>query len=104
MQQVLSYQVADSIDIKTFKNAFKAELYYSDADELFYKIDVNEFIYVFKYGVVCFYNCDPIRISEFLTFISTYCKNRFEESLSEEYRIKTNASENRIGYSQIEIV
>jgi uncharacterized Rmd1/YagE family protein len=104
MPQVLSYQVADSIDIKNFKNAFKAELYYSDADELFYNTESNQFIYVFKYGVVCFFNCDPIRISEFLTFISPYCKNRFQESLSEEYTIKTNSVENKISYSQIEIV
>jgi uncharacterized Rmd1/YagE family protein len=104
MQQVLSYQVADSIDIKNFKNAFRAQLYYSDADELFYKMDTNEFIYVFKYGVVCFYNCDEIRISDFLAFITKYCKNRFEESLSEEYNIKTNSTENRIGYSEIEMV
>jgi required for meiotic nuclear division protein 1 len=104
MQQVLSYQVADSIDIKSVKNAFKAKLYYSDSDELFYNIDTNQFIYVFKYGVACFYNCSPQKISEFLAFISSFCKNRFQESLSEEYSINTYANENRIGYSQMDIV
>ena len=53
-QQVLSYQIADTIDIKVFKTVFKAELYYSDPDELLYKIEDNQLIYVFKYGVVCF--------------------------------------------------
>ena len=104
MQQVLSYQIADSIDIKNFKNAFKAEVYYGDADELFYHTDTDKFIYVFKYGVVCFLNSDPIRISEFLAYISKFCKNRFEENLTEEYLIRTNAPENKIGYNQIEIV
>lgn len=103
-QQVLSYQIADSIDIKTFKNAFKAELYYNDPDELFYKIETDEFVYIFKYGVVCFLNCDPIKISEFLRLISNYCKNLFKESLSEEYQIKTNGTQNKIGYKQIEII
>lgn len=36
LQQVLSYQIADSIDIRTFKSVFKSELYFSDTDELFY--------------------------------------------------------------------
>lgn len=103
MQQVLSYQIADSIDVKNFKSAFKAETHYSDADEVFYKIDTTQFIYIFKYGVVCFLNCDPIKVSEFLTFISPYCKNRFDENLSEEYQINTNARENKIGYNQIDI-
>ena len=103
MFQVLSYQVADSIDIKQFKSAFKAELYYSDSDELFYKLGDEQFIYVFKYGVVCFFNYDAIKISGFLQLISDFCKNRFEENLSEEYLIETNAKENRIGYNQIEV-
>ena len=103
IQQVLSYQIADSIDIKQFKAAFKAELYYSDADELFYKIDATQFIYVFKYGVICFLNYNAITISEFLRLISPYCKNLFDESFNEEFQMETNARENRIGHNKIEI-
>ena len=103
LQQVLSYQIADSIDIKMFKTAFKSDLYYSDADELFYRVESDQFIYVFKYGVVCFLNYDAIKISEFLRLISFYCKNRFEESLMEEFKIQTNAGKNKIGFSLIEI-
>jgi uncharacterized Rmd1/YagE family protein len=103
-QQVLSYQIADSIDIKTFKNVFKAHLYYSDSNELFYEVEQNQFIYVFKYGVVCFLNYDAVKVSEFLRLISDYCKNLFQESLTEEYLINTHAAETKIGYNQIEIV
>lgn len=102
--QVLSYQIADSIDVKALKSAFKATLHYSDADELFYKIDTDQYIYVFKYGVVCFLNYDPIKISEFLRLTAAYCKNLFSESLSEAYEIQTNARENKIGYNQMQIV
>ncbi|WP_018614854.1 RMD1 family protein [Segetibacter koreensis] len=103
-QQVISYQIADNIDVKTFKNVFKAELYHSDPSELFYKIDTDQYVYVFKYGVVCFLNCDPIKISEFLLLVSNYCKNPFSDSLSEEYQIKTNGNENKIAYKYIEII
>jgi required for meiotic nuclear division protein 1 len=103
MLQVLSYQIADSIDIKLFKAYFKAELHYSDADELFYKLDQDQFIYVFKYGVVCFLNYDPVKISEFLKVIAPYCKNPYGQTLSEEFQIETGTKENRIGYNKIEI-
>ena len=33
--KALSYQIADSIDLKTFKTAFPAEVYAFDSDELF---------------------------------------------------------------------
>jgi uncharacterized Rmd1/YagE family protein len=88
LQQVLSYQIADNIDIKMFKSAFKSDLYFNDTDELFYIIDEGQYIYVFKYGVVCFLNYDAVKISEFLRLISPYCKNKFEQSLKRNLRYK----------------
>jgi len=102
--QVLAYQIADSIDIKAFKSAFKAELYYGDADELFYQTEHDGFIYIFKYGVVSFLNYDAISISDFLRLIKPYSKNFFDESLSDEYSIETGAAENKIGYNSIQII
>ena len=76
-QKVISYQIADSIDIKQFGLFFKGELSYSDPSELFYKTDIDQYVYVFKYGAVCFLNYKPIDISEFLRIIAPYCKNLF---------------------------
>jgi required for meiotic nuclear division protein 1 len=103
MLYVTAYQIADSIDIKSFKAAFKAELHYSDSDELFYVPDDGQYIYVFKYGVVCFLNFDAIEITGFLQIITPYCKNYLGESLIEEFLVKTGARELKIGYNRIEI-
>jgi uncharacterized Rmd1/YagE family protein len=102
--EVVSYQIADSIDIKLFKSAFKAELHHSDSEELFYKMEADRFIYVFKYGVVCFLNYDAVQVSGFLQLISPYCKNLFDESLSDAFLIETNGKEIKLGYNKIEIV
>jgi uncharacterized Rmd1/YagE family protein len=102
--QVLSYQISDSIDIKGFRAGFKAQLHYSDSDELFYRMDTDQFIYIFKYGVVCFLNYDPIKISEFLRLIIPYCRYRLHENLTEEYVVEDGAKENKIWYNKIEIV
>jgi uncharacterized Rmd1/YagE family protein len=102
-QKVVSYQIADSIDVKQFSAAFKAELYYSDPAELFYKIDTDQFVYVFKYGAVCFLNYDPVGISAFLQLITPYCKTLFDDSLTDEYLVETNARELRVGFNKIEI-
>ncbi len=103
MLQVLSYQIADSIDIKSVKAFFKSEILHYDADELFYKNESSVYIYVFKYGVVCFLDCDESRIEEFLQLISPFCKNLFEKKLSEEFQIETDSKENKFGYNKIEI-
>jgi uncharacterized Rmd1/YagE family protein len=103
MYKVISYQVADSIDIKACKANFKAELSYGDADELFYEVSGGRYIYIFKYGVLSFLNYEAVDISAFLQFIKPFCKNLFEESLSDEFIVETGAKENKVGYNKIEI-
>lgn len=104
MLHVLSYQIADSIDIKSFRASFKEGIHHFDADELFYKTADESFVYVFKYGVVCFLNYDPTSANEYLKRIAPFCKNLFEQKLSEEFEVQTNARENKFGYNRIEIV
>jgi len=102
-QEVISYQIADAIDVKEFASVFKAELCYSDPTELFYKTGTEQYVYIFKYGAVCFLNYDVIRISELLSFIKPYCKNLFEKSITDEFTVETHAKEVRVGFNKIEI-
>lgn len=103
MLHVISYQIADSIDVKAFRAVYKEGIYHYDADELFYKMGEETFVYIFKYGVVCFMDSDDARTEEFLRKIAPYCKNVFELKLSEEFEVETNAQENKFGYNKIEI-
>lgn len=104
MFKVLSFQISDSIDIKLFRSFFTAELVYYDSDELFFKTGNEQYIYVFKYGVVCFLNHDDIKIGDFIKLISPFSKNFFEYKLKEEYLIEINAKENLIHNNKIEIL
>ncbi|HVV05523.1 MAG TPA: RMD1 family protein [Puia sp.] len=104
MLPVVSYQIADSIDVKSLKTTFSEGIHHSDADELFYKMGPESYVYVFKYGVVCFLNADERTCKLFLEKIAPYCKNPFEQHLSEEFQIETGARENKLGYNKIEIV
>jgi uncharacterized Rmd1/YagE family protein len=103
MLKVLSYQVSDSIDIKSLRTSFKEGIYHSDADELFYKIGEETFVYVFKYGVVCFLNYTERETYPYLEKITPFCKNLFDRKLSEEFDVDTNSRENKFGYNKIEI-
>jgi required for meiotic nuclear division protein 1 len=104
MLKVLSYQVADSIDIKSLRAVYKEDVYFFDASELLYKTGEQAFIYVFKYGVVCFLNYEAGAIAAFLERIAPYGKNLFDPSLSEEFEVDVNAGVTRIGYNKIELV
>ncbi|WP_431214483.1 RMD1 family protein [Puia sp. P3] len=103
MLHVVSYQIADSIDVRGFRAAYKEGIYHYDADELFYKTGDDTYIYIFKYGVVCFTNCSEAGREEFLQRIAPFGKNVFELKLSEEFEVETDAKENKFGYNKIEV-
>lgn len=104
MLHVVSYQIADGIDVKAFRGSYKEGIYHYDADELFYRTGEEDFLYVFKYGVVCFMNYDAARRDVFLQQVTPFCKNVFGQPLSEEFEVETDAKEYKFGYNKIEIV
>ena len=103
MLKVLSYQLADSIDVKSFRQAFKEGIFHYDADELFYITGEQSYVYVFKYGVVCFLNHAPADVDAFLEKIAPFCRNLFSQKLSEEFEVDINSKENKFGFNKIEI-
>ncbi len=103
MLKVLSIQIADSIGIKLFKSNFTAGIHYADSEELIYRIEEEKFVYVFKYGIVCFLGHDEAEVKTFMKLISPFCRNLFDQKLSEEFDIGTNAPRNKFGYNKLEI-
>ena len=104
MYKVVSYQVADSIDLKSLKTALNEKLEYSDADELFYSVSQEQYVAIFKYGVISFLNYDTDAVDSFLSFTGPYCKNLFTEFLSDEFLVETGVKEKKIGHNKIEVV
>lgn len=102
-QNVISYQIADAIDVKGFCSAFKAELYYNDPAELFFRTGAEQYVYVFKYGAVCFLNYDEAGIAAILKEIIPFCKNIFASKLTDEFLVETGARELRVGFNKIEV-
>jgi uncharacterized Rmd1/YagE family protein len=102
-QKVVSYQIADTIDVKEFSTIFEGELCYNDPSELFYRTGTDQYVYVFKYGAVCFLNCAQAFIDTVLQLITPYCKNLFKDRLTDEFLVETDAREVRVGFNKIEV-
>jgi uncharacterized Rmd1/YagE family protein len=106
MLKILSCQVADSIDIKLFKAAYREKPIYSNSDELFYQPGPAQHIYVSRYGVIAFSNYTEQEIRAFIEFTAGYSKNflNYEPELTDEITVGTDAAENKFGHNQVELV
>ena len=101
--KVISFQLADSIDVKQFKTDFTASIHHADTDELFYQVKEHKYLYVFKYGIVSFLGYNETEMTAFLQLIAPYCKNLFDQRLSDEFDIETDTPGFNFGYNKIEI-
>ncbi|WP_417853839.1 RMD1 family protein [Xanthomarina gelatinilytica] len=87
MYSVVAYQVANTIQIKTCKQQLPWQLLFQDSDELFYKSSKDSFIYIFHYGLVCFFNMVPAEIEKAFMDIKPFCDPFFTKKNSEEIPI-----------------
>ncbi|CAN5533774.1 RMD1 family protein [soil metagenome] len=101
--KVISYQVADSIDVKQFRQAYTSSVHYADSYEVFFDVEVQKYLYVFKYGIICFLGYDDAEIKKTIKSIQPFCKNFFKLYLSDEFEIETEAKAINYGYNKIEI-
>ena len=99
--KVLSYQLADNIDVRQFKTDFAASIHFADTDELFYQMEAFKYLYVFKYGIVCFLGYNEVERSAFFNLIKPHCKNYLENRLSDEFDIETETPVIHYGYNKI---
>src|SRR5262245_8388296 len=103
VHKVVSYQAADFIDIKNVRQAINGNLLYKDASELFYEMPVGRYLYIFRYGVISFFDYKPDEISSLFGIVQPYCRNFFAPDFNDELIVETNAPANMISHNKIEI-
>ncbi len=101
--KIVSFQVTDSIDLKQYRADFNANIHFADTGELFYHIEANKYLYVFKYGIISFLGYTETETAHFFQLITPYCKNFIEQRQSDEFEIETDVSTINYGYNKIEI-
>jgi uncharacterized Rmd1/YagE family protein len=101
MLNVISFQIADSIDVRAVKKHLAWPLYFEDSDELFYKKENDKYLYVFKFGVVCFFGFEQNELAGYIEEIGAYAKNPCGERLSEEFEVEVYQESDRVGYNRI---
>ena len=88
MYSVRSYQIANTINIKAVRNSFRGTLRYSDSDELFYELDENRYVYIFQFGVCCFFNIEEQKIQKLLEGFRDHTRNPIDDQLTEQFLVK----------------
>ncbi|TYP70874.1 RMD1 family protein [Aquimarina intermedia] len=100
-QVVYALQIADNIAIKSVRASFSGNLLFSDRDELFFENESEQYVYVFKYGVICFFNTSQEAIDSIVEELLPFCRNPLEKHLVEKIDVHMESSETVVHYDNI---
>ncbi|WP_343764976.1 RMD1 family protein [Gangjinia marincola] len=103
MMKIKAIQIADAINIKACKSLIQSIFLHADSDELFFSPKTGSYIYVLKHGVVCYAAVAEEEQQNFITQISTTCRQlRGGESVcSEVIEVHTEALQDQISFDHI---
>lgn len=103
MYQVLAYQAAKHIDLVKCNKGLKLnyELLFHDSEELFYRVGEDKYIYVFQYGMLCFFNLSEKEIDENFSTLKPYFTDYFEEKLYENFTISVEQGLMEVNFNSV---
>lgn len=91
MIKIIAYQLAEQINLKRFKEAYKGKLYSSSSVDLFYFSEkTGKAIYLLSYGVVVFANHEAMEMSKFIDYLKLYSVNLLDRHYTEDIIIHRN--------------
>ena len=88
MFTVQSYQIAQNINIRAVKNSITSSLRFGDSDELFFKLNDKQYLYVFQFGIVSFFNVTNELAKELVNQIIPFSKGSVSETLTEDISVE----------------
>jgi len=101
--KIRAFQLGENLDLGCIKEVFTAKILYHDTDSILYKNDGDKYIYLFKFGAVCFGGYTSDEITNYISIISKSCSKTISNKLSDEYEIEIKDDDNEIGYDKVRI-
>jgi len=98
--KIMAYQIADSIDLKLFKQDYSAKPMHYSISELFYKNEQEHYLYILSYGVVVMLGYDEIKSTEMLDLVKQYAQNPLIERITEEFIIYETDGEDKFKHNE----
>ena len=90
--KIEALQIAESFNIKKFREDFQPEAHFGTLSEIFYVFpETNRYIYIFDYGVIVLANYDEKAKIALMDFAQSYTSTLIKNPLHEEYQIETDA-------------
>lgn len=85
--KVSAYFIAEQISVKNLREMYAGTLLQENPSELFYRVDQDQYVFVFDYGVVVFANMSDVDVSKNLSLLRQFSSNPLAEKINDDFEI-----------------
>lgn len=103
MYAVIAIQISNALHIRKCKQALALPILFSDSDELFLKSGDEQFVYVFQYGVVAFFNHNSGEINAFVKALNPEARDWEDQELSETMKVLVEPGTDSVSFDHVTI-
>ncbi|MEZ4976148.1 MAG: RMD1 family protein [Flavobacteriaceae bacterium] len=101
MYQVVAYHIASNINIRECRAHLNWDLLFSESDELFFKKNSGQFVYVFQHGIVSFFNTPDEEIEQLLQEIKPFSKEYVSEKQLEDVLVTIQPQVTKVEFQRV---
>ncbi|MEY2963316.1 MAG: hypothetical protein RL754_577 [Bacteroidota bacterium] len=101
MYPVVALQIKNSLNIRQCRMKLDLPVLYSDSDELFLNYGEDQFVYVFQYGVVAFFNCSHSEINGVVKTLNPELGTWQEQDLKETIKVEIQAGRSEVSFDKV---
>ncbi len=101
--KIVAFQISEHIDLKRFIQAHSGKVPQVDSNDYFSWNEMDQYLYLFKYGIACFSGYDETEIEKLLKQIQEFSIKDIEGNIQEEYDIQIKPGSFEIGFNHITI-
>lgn len=101
MYAVIAIQISNALNIRKCRQELALPILYSDSDELFLQSGEDQFIYVFQYGVVTFFNHNSQEINAFVKQLNPQARDWEDQELIETMKVVVEPGANRVTFDHV---
>lgn len=103
MYAVIAIQISNALNIRKCRQELALPILFSDSDELFLQSGEDQFIYVFQYGVVAFFNHNSAEINAFVKQLNPAARDWEDQELSETMKVVVEPGTNEVSFDHVTI-
>jgi len=96
--KIVAYQFSEQNNISEFKQCFPGQMLKASRDEILWGNENNQFIYLFKFGVVCFLGYNEDEINLIFNELLPLCTNPLPDRVGEVYQMLIDPENEEVGY------